>query len=95
MVASASQPKPREITVNVSTIMGKIIPIQIHVSNTIAQLKEQISEEAGINPDSQMLVFCGKQLTDDSQTLKSLNIQDHSNLNLVLKMAGGMCSLLT
>jgi hypothetical protein len=85
-----SQPKPREITVNVTTIMGKVIPIQIQITGTIAQLKDLISEEAGISPESQMLVFCGKRLTDNTQILKNLNIQDQSNLQLVLKMAGGL-----
>ena len=87
---SLPQPKPRDITVNITTIMGKVIPIQMQILGTIAQLKDLISEAAGISPESQLLVFCGKQLNDNNQTLKNLNIQDRSNLQLVLKMAGGL-----
>lgn len=81
----------KEITININTIMGKYIPITVLPSNNVGHVKEKIAEIEGVSPFSQMLVFAGQQLTDDSKDLKSLRIQDQSNIQLVLKMAGGKC----
>ncbi len=78
----------KDISVNVKNIMGKVTVISIWEGETIQILKERIGEEEGISPDSQMLVFCGRQL-EDNDVLKNVGIQDQSNVQLVLKMAGG------
>lgn len=82
------------ITVNIGTLTGKQIVIDVYPTETIAQLKERIAIEAGISAESQMIVFCGKHLSEDTAVLKTIGIQDESNLQLVLQMAGGVLFLM-
>jgi hypothetical protein len=88
-VKKSKEPK-KEITVNIKNVMGKSFSITLWETDTIGTLKEAVAKIHEVAPDSQMLVFCGQQLTDDHAVLNCLGIQDQSNLQLVLKMAGGL-----
>ena len=81
--------KPMIITLQIVTIMGKKIPIKIKSSENVKALKKMVSEELGIKPSSQMLVYCNSELKDP-QILTQLGIQDQSTIKLVLKMSGGI-----
>jgi hypothetical protein len=79
----------RLIAINITTMTGKILTIEIMPTETVGQLKEKIAFEEGIAADVQMLVYCGNHLKDNLAVLKQLGIQDGSNLQLVVEMAGG------
>ena len=76
------------ILVNVKTLTGKNIEINISQSQTCMDLKGLIQDEEGIPPSQQRIIFAGKQLEED-RTIKSYSIQNESTLNLVLRLRGG------
>lgn len=70
-------------------LSGKSIELDINPFMKIEELKMIIASITGIPPDSQRLIFAGKQL-EDSKTISSCGIQIHSTLHLVLRLRGGM-----
>jgi 3-mercaptopyruvate sulfurtransferase SseA len=56
---------------------------------TVGDLKERIYADQGINIKQQMIVFCGKELSNNEIALKEFGIQEHSTMQLVVQMNGG------
>ncbi|MBW0506082.1 hypothetical protein O181_045797 [Austropuccinia psidii MF-1] len=74
--------------INVKTLTGKEIALEVESDYQISAVKEKIEEKEGIPPSQQRLIFGGKQLADD-KTLKELGIENSSTLHLVLALRGG------
>ena len=74
--------------IQVSTLTGKKIDLQISSLATIKRLKELIQEREGIPTDQQRLVR-GKQNLIDDQLLTFYNISNGSVIHLVLRLRGG------
>ena len=58
----------------------------LDAADTIRNIKVQIKEKEGIDPDKQRLVFNGR-LLEDSKTLTDYNIEKESTMHLVVRIS--------
>lgn len=76
------------ILLQVKTLTGKEIEVDIEPSDTIERIKERVEEKEGIPPVQQRLIYAGKALNDDKEA-REYNIEGGSVLHLVLALRGG------
>lgn len=72
----------------IKTLQGKTLTLDVSDNDSIASIKNKIFEKEGIPIEQQRLVFNGKQL-EDNQTIADYNIEENSNIHLVLRLRGG------
>ena len=88
-IAAAKKKKLPSFDVSVVTLTGKSIPLNVHASLTIGELKKKVQDAEGIPPDQQRLMFAKTQMEDELM-LSDYNIQNGSAIHLVLRLRGGM-----
>ncbi|XP_076902504.1 uncharacterized protein LOC143557278 [Bidens hawaiensis] len=66
----------------VKTFKGKVIPVKVNPSNSIADVKSKIQGEVDIPPDEQGLIF-DETVLDNMDTVVDCNIKEESTLTLV------------
>ncbi|CEP14074.1 hypothetical protein [Parasitella parasitica] len=73
---------------NLQTLTGKEIDLDIEPNDKISRIKEIVEEKEGIPPPQQRLIFSGKQMADEKGA-QEYGIEGGSVLHLVLALRGG------
>ena len=72
---------------------GKSVQVQLDAGLTVRQVKDQLAQEQNFchhsSPDQIRLVFGGKEL-QDSNKVSDYNVGPGSNVNMVLRLQGGV-----
>uniref|UniRef100_A0A6B2LTB3 Ubiquitin-like domain-containing protein n=1 Tax=Arcella intermedia TaxID=1963864 RepID=A0A6B2LTB3_9EUKA len=78
---------PVVLSLNIRTLSGKSVKIELKSSQRIRDLKQLLYEKEGIPTEQQRLVYKGNVLGDD-KCLLEYNIGNNSLIHLVLALRG-------
>ena len=83
-------PEPKgPFEIEVKTLTGQTFKLEVHATDTIFSLKQQIEKKRnGIPLEQQKLFYLGRRL-EDARTLSEYNIKKKCTINLVLHIRGG------
>ena len=76
------------MNVNVRTLSGKTITVELSPDESVESLKQKIRDKEGIPPEQQRIIFGARHL-DPLKSVSDYDIEDGSTLNLVLRLRGG------
>ena len=82
--------RPGYIWVWVKTLVGGTLRLRININDCLVIVKAAIQDHIGVPPDRQRLIFLGKQLEEDTCTVKDYGITNDSILHVVYKLRQGM-----
>ena len=69
-------------------LRGRKVAINVKLRDSVNALKQMISDQEGIPPDEQRLIFGGKQLSDVRQ-LGDYGVTSDSTIDFALRLHGG------
>ena len=75
--------------VNVRTLIGKVLTLEVEPSLTIDEFKVKVHDQVGIAPDMQSMIFAGKKIKDNGRMLSDYSIEKEMTLYLVRHLRGG------
>ncbi|WUR02342.1 ubiquitin [Vairimorpha necatrix] len=75
--------------INVKTLSGEDLEIDIDLGATVLDLKKCIELKAGISVEQQRLVYNGKLIESNGDLLKDQNLQNRSVVHMVIAYRGG------
>lgn len=79
--------RTQPISIFVLNPTGKTLTVKVDGQATLDELKETIQDITDITPDSQRLIFAGKQL-EDGGTLEDYGIRNGDTLHVMLRLIG-------
>ena len=68
---------------------GTTLTLDVNHSTTISELKQLVYEKVNIPPEEQRLVFSNQRLEQDDCGLTDYHIQNHSTVDILLRLSGG------
>ncbi|CAM9306645.1 unnamed protein product [Ectocarpus sp. 13 AM-2016] len=76
-----------EVSVNVRCSNGEKFTTEVDTEATVLAFKQKISEKAGVAPELQRLIYKGRVMKEDQNTLASYTVEADSTVHLVRSQA--------
>lgn len=70
------------------TLTGKLLDLDLASNDTVLDLKNAVYASEGIPADQMRIVFAGKLLADDDQTLADYGLQTGSTVHILTRLRG-------
>ncbi|RVD92338.1 putative NEDD8 protein [Tubulinosema ratisbonensis] len=75
--------------IKVKLITGKEIEVEINKSTVVKEIKKQIEDKELFPPEQQKLVFSGKVLSNEEESVEEIGLGNGSVLHMILALRGG------
>ncbi|KCZ74181.1 hypothetical protein H311_04838 [Anncaliia algerae PRA109] len=77
------------MNIKVKLITGKEIELEVSRLTKVLEIKSQIEDKELFPPEQQKLVYNGKVLSIDTETVEDLGIGNNNVLHMILALRGG------
>lgn len=75
--------------IKIKLITGKEIEIDVDRITTVKDIKQQIEDKEFFPPEQQKLVYSGKVLSNESETVEEIGLSNGNVLHMILALRGG------